>query len=1009
MTSQETSPRSQRHRLDQGGRIDRGKPLNFTFDGRRHQGFEGDTVASALLANGVSVVGRSFKYHRPRGIVGRGPEEPNALLQVGTGAKTTPNLRATEVELYEGLVAKSVNAWPSANRDIGAVIGLFSPFLAPGFYYKTFMWPRRLWKTYERFIRRFAGLGVASREPDPDEYDSMNAHCDVLVVGGGPAGLAAALEAGRTGARVILADEQRELGGSLLSARQRIDGAPATDWVANTVAELRRMEEVRLLTRSTVTGYYDHNFLTILQKTPDSPDVTERGPRERVWRVRAGRVVIATGAIERPLVFPNNDRPGVMLASAVSVYVNRYAVAPGTRPLIFTNNDSAYQAALDLLHAGVELAGVVDVRPDPQGPLPTMFREQGGRVMAGHAIVDVRGVKRVKGVQVRKIHESGQGVTGPALNISCDLVAYSGGWNPSVHLHSQSGGSTRFNEVQGCFVPAQVTQAQQSVGACRGSSALIDCISEGAAAGAEAASSAGWGDGSVSLRLPAVEAEAPEPMRTIWVVPSPRPPSRERKQFVDFQEDVTAGDIVRSAAEGYDSVPLFTRYTTLGFGTDQGKLGNVNAMGVLSSHLGADIGAVGSVTYRPAYTPVSFGAIAGRNVGDLSDPVRTTPMHRWHLAHNARFENVGQWKRAWYYPQAGEDMHGAVNRECLAARTGVALLDQSTLGKIDVQGPDSAEFLGRLYTNNWRGLRIGRCRYGLMLGEDGMVMDDGVTARLGENHYHMFTTTGGAAAVMGWMERWLQTEWPDLQVFLTSVTDQWATMSIVGPYSRQVISRICDDIDFSRDAFPFLSFREGNVAGVAARVFRISFSGELTYEVNVSADYGRHVWQAIMEAGAEFGITPYGTEAMHVLRAEKGYIIIGQDTDGTVTPGDLGLDWLLSARKDFIGKRSLSRQDTAREDRKQLVGLSTGDSNEPLAHGAQIVADQEPTTREMIGHVTSSYYSASLKHPFALALLAGGRARLGQKVYVVVAKGRRIEATVTNPVFYDPEGAQQNV
>ena len=1009
MTSQEGSTRTQRNRLAHGGRVDRLKPLNFTFDGGRYQGYEGDTVASALLANGVSVVGRSFKYHRPRGIVGCGPEEPNALFQIGTRAKTTPNLRATEVELYEGLEAKSVNAWPSANRDLGAAVGFFSPFLAPGFYYKTFMWPARMWKTYERLIRRTAGLGVAPREPDPDEYDRMNTHCDVLVVGGGPAGLAAALEAGRTGARVVIADEQKEFGGSLLSGRQLIGGAPAMDWVAAAVAELRVMEEVRLLVRSTVTGYYDHNFLTILQKTTGLPATTEQGSSERVWRVRAGRVIIAAGAIERPLVFSNNDRPGVMLASAVSAYVNRYAVAPGAKPLIFTNNDSAYQTALDLVDAGVDLAGVVDVRPEPRGPLPAKVKEHGVRVIGGHAIIDVRGGKRVKSVEVRKIDDAGDGVEGPARRITCDLVAHSGGWNPTVHLHGQSGGTTRFDEAKGCFVPAEVTQAQQSAGSCRGSFALTDCINEGSAAGAEAAMSAGWGNGSVSIKVSAVDDEAQEPIRTIWVVPSERPPARERKQFVDFQEDVTAGDIVRSAAEGYDSVPLISRYTTLGFGTDQGKLGNVNGMGVLSNHLGADIGTVGSITFRPAYTPISFGAIAGRNIGDLSDPIRRTPMHQWHVEHGARFENVGQWKRAWYYPQADEDMQSAVNRECLAARTGVALLDQSTLGKIDIQGPDSAEFLGRIYSNNWRGLEIGRCRYGLMLGEDGMVMDDGVTARLGEDHYHMFTTTGGAGAVMGWMERWLQTEWPELNVFLTSVTDHWATMSIVGPNSRQVISRVCDNIDFSKDAFPLLSFRQGNVAGVTATVFRISFTGELTYEVNVSADYGRHVWEAIIEAGSEFGITPYGTEAMHVLRAEKGYIIIGQDTDGTVTPVDLGLDWLLSTRKDFIGKRSLSRQDTAREDRKQLVGLLTDGSMETLPHGAQIVEDEKPTTTEMVGHVTSSYYSASLRRPFALALVKGGRARLGQKVCVSVAGGRRIGATITNPVFYDPDGAQQNV
>ena len=1011
MTTRRHSPKSQKYRLADGGRINRQRPLAFTFNGKGYQGYEGDILASALLAGGVGLVGRSFKYHRSRGIVGSGNEEPNALFQIDSGARSTPNLRGTEVEIYEGLEARSVNVWPSVNHDISAAVGLFSRFLPPGFYYKTFMWPRRLWRKYEYFIRKAAGLGVSPKEPDPDEYDRMNVHCDVLVVGGGPAGLAAALEAGRTGARVILADEQSELGGSLLASRKLIDGAPAMKWVEAAVRELAGMEEVRLLIRSTVSGYYDHNFLTILQRmTNHLPSNPGKGPRERVWRVRAKHVIIASGAIERPLVFPNNDRPGVMLASAVSTYLNRYAVAPGARALIFTNNDGAYQTALDLADAGVPVAGVVDVRLDPTGPLPRMVRDRGIEVIEGHAIVDVKGRKRVKSVEFMRIDSTGDGVEGRAGKIRCDLVAVSGGWNPAVHLHCQSGGKARFDVVRACFVPDEAVQKERSVGACNGSFALVECLKEGFAAGAEAARAAGFGDGNASTKIPATDDEDQEPLRTMWVVPSRHPMTREHKQFVDLQEDVTAGDIVLSANEGYDSVPLCSRYTTLGFGTDQGKLGNVNGMGILAKHLGNDIREVGSITFRPAYTPVSFGAIAGRNLGDLFDPIRKTAMHQWHVDHGAEFENVGQWKRPWYYPQLGEDMHSAVNRECLAARTTVALLDQSTLGKIDIQGPDAVEFLSRVYTNNWRKLGIGRCRYGLMLGEDGMVLDDGVTARLGENHFHMFTTTGGAAKVMSWLELWLQTEWPELKVFLTSVTDHWSTMSIVGPKSREVITKICHDVDFSREVFPFLSFKRGTVAGMPARIFRISFTGELTYEVNISANYGRHVWEAIIEAGQEFGITPYGTETMHVLRAEKAFIIAGQDTDGTVTPIDLGLDWLVSDTKDFLGKRSLSRPDTVREDRKQLVGLLTDDSKDMLPDGGQIVENHKASiSTDMIGHVTSSYYSAKLGHPFALALVKGGRARMGEKVYVPLSGGRRIRATVTSPVFYDRDGDQQNV
>ena len=1011
MKSPQGSSRSQPYRLAAGGRIDRAKPLTFTFNGKRLQGYQGDTVASALLANGVRLVGRSFKYHRPRGIVGSGPEEPNAILQVGRGALTTPNLQATEVELSEELQVGSVNCWPSVDRDIGAVNGLLSRFLPPGFYYKTFMWPRRMWKTYERFIRKAAGLGVSPKEPDPDRYDRMNTHCDVLVVGGGPAGLAAALEAGRTGARVILADERRELGGSLLDGHDEIDGAPAVEWIEAASRELASMEEVRLLLRSTVFGYYDHNFLTLLQRlSTDSTSISRPMIKERVWRVRARQVVLATGAIERPLVFPNNDRPGVMLASAVSVYVNRYAVAPGSRPLVFTNNDSGYRSALDMAEAGISVQAVVDVRPEPNGPLPSRARDRGIPVIGGQVIVDVKGTKRVKGVEIMGVDASGERVEGRQHAIRCDLVAVSGGWNPTVHLHCQSGGKTRFDREKGCFVPDDPVQEERSAGSCQGNFALGGCLREGLEAGAEAARAAGFGDGRVSTPVPTVEDRAEAPLKAMWVAPSRRPPAREHKQFVDMQEDVTAGDIVLAAREGYDSIQLLNRYTTLGFGTDQGKLGNVNGMGVLANHLGIDIESVGTITFRPPYTSVTFGAIAGREIGGLLDPVRKTAMHRWHIEHGAVFENVGQWKRPWYYTQPGENMEDAVNRECLAARNAVALLDQSTLGKIDVQGPDAAEFLNRVYTNNWLKLGTGRARYGLMLGEDGMVMDDGVSARISDGHFTMFTTTGGAANVMAWLETWLQTEWPELKVYLTSVTDHWSTMSIVGPRAREVITRICQDVDFSPEAFPFLSFREGTVAGVPARVFRISFSGEMTYEVNVSANYGLHVWESIMEAGEAFGITPYGTEAMHVLRAEKAFIIVGQDTDGSVTPVDLGLDWAISKRKDFLGKRSLSRASMVKDDRKQLVGLLTDSPREVLPDGGQIVEDPKgPKPMKMIGHVTSTYYSACLGHSIALAMVKGGRARMGERVYVPLAKGRAAAAVITSPVFYDPEGERQNV
>ena len=1008
---------SQPLRLAAGGRIDRGTSLSFTFNGRRYTGHRGDTLASALLANGVTLVARSWKYHRPRGIVGSGVEEPNAIVQLETGAHTVPNARATEVALYDGLKARSVNAWPSVDFDLMSVSGLFARLMPAGFYYKTFMWPKRLWMHYEHFIRKASGLGVAPDEPDPDVYDKMNAHCDVLVAGGGPAGLAAAWAAGRAGARVILADLQDEFGGSLLSSRESaldapgisIDGAAPSAWIARIVAELRAMPDVRLLPRSTVFGYHDYNFLTIAERRTDHLPSGERtGPRERIWRVRAREVVLATGAAERPIVFANNDRPGVMLASAVAAYVNRYGVRVGTRAVVFTNNDSAYRTAIDLAAAGISVSAVVDARATSNGELVERARKAGIAVIDNAVVVDVRGGTRVRAVQVMMRDGEG-GVTGKPTEIPCDLVAMSGGWSPVVHLHAQSGGRARFDDGRACFVPGTSAQAERSAGACNGTFALGACVAEGIAAGVDAARRAGVGDGTSPL-LPKIEDIAEAPLAPLWLVPLPALADRSPKQFVDLQNDVTAADIAMAAREGYRSIEHVKRYTAMGFGTEQGKLGNINGMAILAQALGNDIASTGTTTFRPNYTPVTFGAIAGSDLGELFDPVRKTALHAWHESHGALFENVGQWKRPWYFPRAGEDLHAAVARECLAVRKGVGIMDASTLGKIDIQGKDAATFLDWVYTNAWGKLNVGRCRYGLMLDENGMVMDDGVTTRLADHHFLMTTTTGGAGRVMSWLERWLQTEWPHLEVYLTSVTDHWATAAVAGPGSRDVVQSITAGIDFSPVAFPFMAWREGSVAGVRARVMRISFSGELAFEVNVCANEARHVWEALMKAGAAHGITPYGTEAMHVLRAEKGFIIVGQETDGSVTPIDLGMDWMVSKAKDFIGRRSLFRSDMIRSDRKQLVGLLTEDRAAVLPEGGQIVADaRAPVPVPMLGHVTSSYMSASLGRSIALAMVKGGRARKGEKVEIALANGRAIRAVIAEPVFIDPEGARQNV
>ena len=1002
---------SQSHRLPSGGRINRAIPLTFTFNGVTYQGYQGDTLASALLANGVHFVARSFKYHRPRGIVSAGVEEPNAIVQLESGAYTVPNARATSVELYQGLSATSVNASPSLEHDRMAINQKFARFMPAGFYYKTFMWPRKFWPKYEEKIRAAAGLGKAPEQRDPDRYDKRFAHCDVLVVGAGPSGLAAARAAASCGARVILVDDQPELGGSLLACPGKIEGKQAGEWVHYVESELARMPEVTILRRSTAFGYQDHNLVTVAQRLTDHLPVSDRrGTRELLWKIRARQVVLATGAHERPIVFGNNDLPGIMLASAVSTYIHRYGVLPGRRAVVFTNNDDGYQSALDLKAAGAQVT-VVDPRKKSDGALPAAVARSGITVLNESVIVQADGKRHVASVEVHAYVAHGD-VGAKRATLACELVAVSGGWSPVIHLFAQSGGKACWNDEKAAFLPGKAVQAECSVGAANGEFRLLHGIRQGIQAGAAAARQAGFAV--ADLPLPTAADLRQAKLLPLWLVGDHRRAARGPKQFVDFQNDVCAADILLAAREGYESIEHVKRYTALGFGTDQGKLGNINGMAILAQALGQSIPQTGTTTYRPNYTPVTFGAVAGRELGDFLDPVRKTCLHEWHVEQGALFEDVGNWKRPWYYPRNGEDMHAAVARECLAVRNGVGMLDASTLGKIDLQGPDAVTLLNWVYTNPWSKLEVGKCRYGLMLDENGMVFDDGVTVRLGEQHFLMSTTTGGAARVMNWLERWLQTEWPNLNVRLTSVTDHWATFAVVGPKSRQVLQKVCTDIDFGNEAFPFMTYRNGTVAGVAARVMRISFSGELAYEVNVPANAGRAVWEAIMRAGAEFDITPYGTETMHVLRAEKGYIIVGQDTDGSITPHDLGMGGLVAKSKDFLGKRSLSRSHTAGRNRKQLVGLLTDDTQLVLQEGAQIVEkaftpSSGPQIVPMIGHVTSSYYSPILKRSIALAVIKGGLDRIGQKVTIPLESGRFVQATIAGTVFYDVEGARQHV
>jgi sarcosine oxidase subunit alpha len=994
-------------RATSNGRVDRSRPLTFTFDGRTYRGFAGDSLASALLANGVHLVGRSFKYHRPRGILAAGPEEPNGLVTVYRDeARYTPNLRVTQVELYDGLQAVSQNRWPSLERDVGRINDWLSAFFPAGFYYKTFMWPKNAWKKwYEPAIRRAAGLGVAPTLPDPDRYAQRYAHCDVLVVGGGPAGLAAALAAADSGARIILCDESAEFGGSLLGdASARINGDAALDWVRRSVTELRRNSRVTLLTRTTAFGYFPHNLVGLNERITDHLATPPRQlPRERLWQVRATHVVLATGAIERPLVFPGNDRPGIMLAGAAQTYLNRYGVLVGRRVVVVTACDTAYQAALDLRAGGADIAVVADVRPQLPSGVPDAVRAAGIEVVAGATVLGTEGTLRVKAVSLGEVDAAGK--VSRARRIACDAMLMSGGFTPSVHLFSQSRGKLVWDESLQAFVPGRSAERERSAGACRGITELAQALEDGANAGAEAVDAPGDPDAPSSGqgRRFTVEASIRRAGATLGALHGAHPANL--KAFVDWQHDVTVRDLKLAAQEGFQSIEHLKRYTTTGMATDQGKTSNLNALAIAAQSLKASIPQVGLTTFRMPYTPTTFGSFAGFSRGNLFDPRRTTPIHAWAEGKGAVFENVGLWLRARYFPRGLEDMHAAVARECLAVRKACGIFDASTLGKIEVTGADAAEFMNRLYINSWSGLGVGRARYGILCREDGFIYDDGVVARLATDRFHVTTTTGGAPRVLAMMEDYRQTEWPDLKVWLTSTTEQWAVIAVQGPNARRVLEPLVSDIDLRAAALPHMAVARGRICGVPMLLFRVSFTGELGFEVNVPADYGAAVWESLYAAGQAHGICEYGTETMHVLRAEKGYIIVGQDTDGTVTPDDAGLSWAVGKSKsDFVGKRSLERPSMKSPDRKQLVGLRACDGRTILEEGAQLAAKPGQTPpMELIGHITSSYASSILGFPIALALIAGGRARIGQHLYVPMPGGD-LEVEVTSPIFYDPAG-----
>ncbi len=933
------------HRLPSGGLIDRTRPLGFTFDGKFYQGYAGDTLASALIANNVKLIGRSFKYHRPRGILSAGSEEPNALVELRAGAWREPNTRATVAELFDGLTAASQNRFPNLKFDIQSINSVLAPFFAAGFYYKTFMWPASFWERfYEPIIRRAAGLGRSAALPDPDVYEKSMIFCDVLIIGGGEAGIAAAREASKAGNRVILCDENANLGGQALN-----DGK---------IAETACLEDVTVLTRCTVFGAYDGGVFGAVKRLTDHLQ-TENAPRQRFIRIVAGRSILASGAIERPLVFGNNDLPGIMLSNAVRGYINRYAVAPGRRAILFINNDDAASTINTLTAAGITISGVVDCRPASSRRVQSLAAEAGAPVFAGAAINRALGRIEVTGAEILTRH-------GSVIHLPCDLIAMSGGWNPALHLTSHLDGRPVWDESISTFVPGTLPPNMAVTGAAAGQNINTD------------------------------------------IVPCWQPGKTKAKAFIDFQNDVTAADITLAKQEGFVSVEHLKRYTTLGMATDQGKTANVNAIALMAAATGKTIPQTGSTRFRPPYTPVALGALAGTHRGPHFKPKRLTPTHEWAVTQNAAFIESGLWMRAHYFPRQGEDWAAAVRREVNTVRNAAGICDVTTLGKIDIQGPDAAKFLECVYANSWTNLAIGRARYGLMLREDGFAMDDGTCARLGATHFIMTTTTANAAKVLQHLEFCHQVIWPELNISIISVTDQWAQLTIAGPHSRRVLQKIADKPeDLSNENFPYMAAASITVCGgTPARLFRISFSGELAFELAVPARFGNTIAQRLIELGKDY-ITPYGTEALGIMRIEKGHPA-GPEFNGQTTAHDLGLAKLLSKKKDFIGRALSGRPALTDPARPTLVGLKPLDNITMLRAGSHLLAPSAATSPPNDeGYITSAAFSPTVGHPIALALLANGPARLGEniRVYDPIRNGDTL-AEVVPPVFYDPSGSR---
>ncbi len=988
-------------RLEKGGLINRSKKISFKFNGKKYYGYEGDTIASALLANGVHLVGRSFKYHRPRGFFGAGVDEPYAIVQMCRNNEVDPNVRATEQELFEGLEAKSVNCWPSVQFDIGAINNFLNRFFPAGFYYKTFMWPKSFWyNIYEPIIRKAAGFGAASIKHDKERYEHKYEYCDLLITGSGPSGLASAYAAAQNGAKIILAEDKPRFGGSLLTSDVTIGNQSGDEWANKIISELKSMPNVIVKNRSQVFGYYDHNMLVMSERVSDHLPKSEKyTPKQRLWYIRAKEVIISSGSIERPLVFGNNDTPGVMLSSAAKEYMKVYGVLVGKNPIVFTNNDSGYETAIEFKKNGIDPL-VLDTRKSPDSEIIKEAKELNIKIKNSYVVVAAKGYKKVKSADISKISDDKTKIS-EIENIKCDSICVSGFWTPSIHLASQSGNKTKFNEQIDAFIPNQKKQKESTLGSANGIFTLEETLQTSFEKGNELSKQFTNNDKKISA--PAVIEKKTSQHDKFWCVPLPK--GKKYKRFLDFQNDVAVSDIELAIKEGYRSIEHVKRYTTLGMATDQGKTSNLNGLQLVSEIENKVVPQVGHTTFRPPYTPVSIGAIVGREVGKHSKPTRKSPMHYWHEKNNAVFVDAGVWLRPRYYKQGNENLFEASKREAKNVRENVGVCDVTTLGKIDIKGPDSAEFLNRVYTNAWLKLPVGKARYGVMLREDGIVMDDGTTTRISENHYHMTTTTAQAANVLSHLEYYLQLVWPELNVNVVSSTEQWAGAAIAGPKSRDVLKKLFPDLDVSNEGLPFMGYMEGKLFGVDAKIYRISFSGELAYEVNVESDNGNFMWEKIIEIGKEFNIQPYGTEALSTLRIEMGHVA-GSELDGRTIPYDNSLEGLVSKKKDFIGKRSLIKKAFTASDRQKIVGVVPLDKKTSIPEGSYIVKDAKAKLpNPKLGHVSASCWSVEYDNPFSLAIIKDGKNMIGQKLYALSPlKNKTIPVEIVSSHYVDPKG-----